>query len=256
MRINWMSPGGRAIGSTSESEGFTESKLEVRIPIIKSEYECVMNYRSNYEEVSKICKIFPPKVSLNQNDQEVVEGGSAIFTCRVSAKPESLSERGIRWTFSPPLRSRNTTTLNNEDHSFSQLTINNVSAKDNGTEIMCHSQNLLGENQQRAILIVKTYRSSTGIYVPPFKVAIEPQIARVPEGDIASFECDVSTYKDSYMYKWYYKEEEIDSESMPDKFSIEQTSQRLRVLSVDDADNNATVACVVMADGKVIETVS
>ena len=250
VRVNWMSPEGRAIGSASESDGFTESKLDVEIPIINTEYVCVLNYSGNYEEVSRKCKVYPPIVSLKQPDQEVVEGGNAVFTCSVSAKPESLSEHGIKWTSFPLLKSRNTTIFNNDDHSFSQLVINNVTAKDNGTEIICHSQNLLGENHQRAIVIVKTYRSSTGIYVPPFKVAIEPQIARVPEGDIASFECDVSTYKNSYMYKWYFKEEEIDSESMPEKFSIEQTSQRLRVLSVDDADNNATVACVVMADGK------
>ena len=249
VRVIWMSPEGHAIGSTSESEGFTESKLDVDIPIIDTEYVCVLNYSGDYEEVSRMCKVFPPIVSLTQPDQDVVEGGNAVFTCSVSAKPESLSERGITWSSSPPLRSRSFSTFNN-DHSDSQLTISNVTAKDNGTEIMCHSQNLLGENHQRAILLVKTYTSSTGIYVPPFKVTIKPQIAHVPEGDIASFECDVSTYKNSYMYKWYFKEEEIDSESMPDKFSIEQTSQRLRVLGVDDADNNATVACVVIADGE------
>ena len=245
--VNWTSPEGRAIGSTSKFERFTESRLDVEIPIIDTEYVCVLNYSSVYENVSRMCKVYPPKLSLNQPDEEVVEGGNAVFTCRVSAKPESLSERGITWKSIPPLKSKNTVTFNN-DHS--QLSISNVTAKDNGTEIMCCSQNLLGENHQQAILIVKTYRSSTGIYVPPFKVAIEPHVAHVNEGDIASFECDVSTYKNSYTYKWYFKGEEIDSESMPDKFSIEQTSQRLRVLSVDDADNNATVACVVMADGE------
>ena len=248
--VNWTSAEGRAIGSTSESDGYTESKLNVEIPIVVTEYVCVLNYSSVYENVSRTCKVYPPIVSLDQPDEEVVESGSAIFTCHVSTKPESLSRRGITWTSSPSLKSRNTTTLNSDDYSFSQLTISNVSAKDNGTEIMCSSQNLLGENHQRAILIVKTYRSSTGIYVPPFKVTIKPKLAQVRKGDITSFECDVTTYKTSYMYKWYFKGEEIDSESMPDKFSIEQASQRLRVLIVDDSDNNATVACVVMADGE------
>ena len=249
VRVNWTSPDGSAIGSTSESDGYTESKFDVEIPIVDTEYVCVLNYSSVYENLSRMCKVYPPQVSLTQPEEEVVEGGNAVFTCSVSAKPESLSESGITWKSFRPLKSRNITTFNN-DRSDSQLKVNNVTSKDNGTEIMCHYKNLLGENHQRAILIVKTYRSSTGIYVPPFKVTIEPQIAHVSEGDIASFKCDVSTYKNSYMYKWYFKDEEIDSESMPEKFSIEQTSQRLRVLSVDDADNNATVACVVMADGE------
>ena len=238
VHVYWTSPEGYAIGRASESKEFTESDLDVTIPIIDTEYVCVLNYSGDYEQIVKKCKVYPPRVSLLQSSQEVIEGGNAVFTCTVSAKPESISGDGVTWNSFPQLLSRNTSTSHNL---FSQLIISNVTAQDNGTQITCHSRNILGENHQQALLIVKTH---------PFTVDINPRIAQVREGDIASFECRTTTYTNNYVYRWYYNGEEIDSESMSEKFVIQHTSQSLRIFSVDVADNNATIACVVIADGE------
>lgn len=248
VKLYWMASGEILADDTSAkiSDGYTAITTDIAVPLTSTEYVCVANYSGDFELVVRRCTVYPPVISLDPA-VEVIEGGDAMFTCSVSAEPES--EKGVLWTSVPPMTSRNTTTSHN-DNSVSVLTVRNVTARENGTMIFCHSQNLLGESHRRSVMTVHIFGSPDGTYIPPLRVDVEPQIAEIMAGEIATFMCHVSTISNTFKYKWYYQDKEVNSDGENTRFWIGQ--RRLRISEVDVADNYAPIACEVTADGHTV----
>ena len=194
------------------------------------------------------CTVFTPKILLDATTyEEVLEGNDAVFTCSVSAEPKS--KHGVSWTSFPPLISRNSTI--SYSNSVSTLTVSNVTVKDNGTTIMCHSQNIIGESNRGAILLIKTKE-------PVFKTTVEIEVEMNPQsigvlvGKTAIVECvaSINNTNAKPKYKWFYNDQEIGSQTSSDKFSIEKIPfHRLYVRNVDIRENEAILSCVVSVDG-------
>ncbi|XP_072029643.1 cell adhesion molecule-related/down-regulated by oncogenes-like [Amphiura filiformis] len=245
VRLYWISSKGRLVPNTQFNQ-FTEAYLDIAIPS-SSDYVCISNYTSGSEQINRRCKLNAPKILLSIENKEIIEGGEAVYMCSVDAKPKSDD---LSWTSVPALVARNKT-IAYDGNSVSMLILSNITASDNGMEIICSSKNLLGTNFEKNVLIVKTFGSSTGIYVPPFVVTLKPVIAKVVVGDMVTFTCEGSTYRSSYKYKWFYCDTEITPQTTSDKFLINRIStKRLSVRKVDIMDNNATISCVVSVDGQ------
>ncbi|XP_038064547.1 titin-like [Patiria miniata] len=228
--LQWWKDGQPLEQSTPDDdlEDFVQARLLVADDeSSRGRFECALTFRG---ELTGSCILDRPNVTIPTTTSGLSVGQDLVVVCVTSGNPAST----VDWNFRPNLQA----SVRKEGH---VLTINNVSSRDNGTEIICEGHNAVGSNQASTVITLRPLQTT----VQPIAVQLEQTKIPTSVDEQAQFKCvTIPARLPLPPCVWHYNGLYIDPSNTTDRFLVEDRSEHvLSVSSVSTLDVGASVTC-------------